>query len=205
MPGAPLAEQLLRPGLLHGRRLALASDGSRAGSGLARDVVTACELLGAAVAPLVPDPRDDDATAAAAGELVAGGGVDALAVDGAGLFAAGATAGDDGVGALRACVDGAWSATRAVANAAFIPDSRGGRVILLAPATNAGPRASAAAAALENMARTLSIEWARFAITAVAIAPGDDTAGEQVGALVAFLTSAAGEYYSGCLLDLRGP
>jgi NAD(P)-dependent dehydrogenase (short-subunit alcohol dehydrogenase family) len=55
------------------------------------------------------------------------------------------------------------------------------------------------------MARTLSVEWARHAITVVAIAPGDGTAGGQVGALVAFLSSPAGDYYSGCLLDLRGP
>jgi NAD(P)-dependent dehydrogenase (short-subunit alcohol dehydrogenase family) len=47
-----------------------------------------------------------------------------------------------------------------------------GRLLFLAPAPDAGPHAPAARAALENLARTLSVEWARFGITAVAITPG---------------------------------
>ena len=58
---------------------------------------------------------------------------------------------------------------------------------------------------LENLARTLSIEWARFAVSTVAIAPGPDTSAAEMGALVAYLCSAAAGYFSGCVLDLTGP
>jgi NAD(P)-dependent dehydrogenase (short-subunit alcohol dehydrogenase family) len=197
MPGPSTAEQLLLPGLLTGRRLLVVAPAEvRAGGGWAGAVSHACAGLGAAVDSLAPSRAEDEDDGAAD--------VDVLVIDGAGLFAAAGEDDADGVAALRGCLDGAWSATRAVANAAFIPQPRSGRVLLLAPRPSAGPRARAAAAALENMARTLSVEWARHAITIVAIAPGDDTAGEQVGALVAFLASTAGDYYSGCLLDLRG-
>jgi NAD(P)-dependent dehydrogenase (short-subunit alcohol dehydrogenase family) len=65
--------------------------------------------------------------------------------------------------------------------------------------------AAAARAGLENLARTLSIEWARHGVTPVAIAPGPDSSAGEVAALVAYLASPAGSYFSGCLLDLRGP
>jgi citronellol/citronellal dehydrogenase len=194
MPAPPTAERLLRPGLLAGRRVLVGAP-EEGREGWAGAVSRACGALGASVDSVAPSAAEDHGAASD---------VDVLVVDVAGLFAAGGDGGLDGVAALRACADGAWSATRAVANAAFIPEARGGRVLLLAPRPSAGPRARAAAAALENMARTLSVEWARHGITVVAIAPGDGTAGEQVGALVAFLASPAGDYYSGCLLDLRG-
>ena len=54
-------------------------------------------------------------------------------------------------------------------------------------------------------ARTLSIEWARYGITVVAVAPGAETTREEVAALCAWLASPAGAYFSGCLLDLAGP
>ena len=63
--------------------------------------------------------------------------------------------------------------------------------------------ADAACAGLENLARTLSIEWARHGITPVTIAPGASAMGEAA-ALVAYLASPAGAYFSGCLLDLPG-
>ena len=91
-----------------------------------------------------------------------------------------------------------------MANAAFIPDARGGKLIYLAPAAQPGahPGRQAARAGLENMARTLSIEWARYAICITTILPGATTAGGVVGDLVAFLASPAGDYYSGCRFDL---
>ncbi len=79
----------------------------------------------------------------------------------------------------------------------------GGRVVST-PAPDAGEYATAARAGLENLARTLSIEWARCGIATVAIAPGESTAASEVAALVAYLASPAGAYFSGCLLDLRG-
>jgi hypothetical protein len=90
-------------------------------------------------------------------------------------------------------VDMAFIATRAVANA-WIAAGRGGKVVLVAVATDAAQRA-----ALENLARTLSVEWARFGIRPTAIHPG---ASQDVAELVAFLASRAGDYYSGCTFAL---
>ena len=77
-------------------------------------------------------------------------------------------------------------------------------MVYLAPAAG-GEHARAACAALENLARTLSIEWSRHGITTVALAPGAGTSPAEVAGLVAYLASPAGAYFSGCLLDLRGP
>ena len=81
---------------------------------------------------------------------------------------------------------------------------RGGRIVYIAPSPQDGAHAEAARAGLENLSRTLSIEWARHQTTTVTIAPGDETAAQEVAALVAYLASPAGAYFSGCLLDLRG-
>jgi NAD(P)-dependent dehydrogenase (short-subunit alcohol dehydrogenase family) len=86
-----------------------------------------------------------------------------------------------------------------------MPQAGGGRLVYLAPPSSvAAEHADAARAGLENLARTLSIEWARHGVTAVAIAPGEASAAE-IAALSAYLASPAGAYFSGCLLDLRGP
>ncbi len=82
---------------------------------------------------------------------------------------------------------------------------KAGRIVYLAPAPDAGAPAPAACAGLENLARTLSIEWARHGITTVTVAPGVRTTAGEVAALTAYLASPAGAYFSGCLLDLRGP
>jgi NAD(P)-dependent dehydrogenase (short-subunit alcohol dehydrogenase family) len=144
------------------------------------------------------------------------GSLDLLVVDGAGLFTHGIADGGDARVALRTCLDATWNVTRAVVNLAFLgaePSSsdRPGsgsatrRIVYLAPASAAGEHAGAGAAGLENLARTLSIEWARHGITLVTIAPGEATAAGEVAALAAYLASPAGAYFSGCLLDLRGP
>ena len=52
-------------------------------------------------------------------------------------------------------------ATRAVATGALIP-AGAGKCVLIAPRPDRGPFAGAARAALENLARTLSVEWARL-------------------------------------------
>jgi len=181
---------------------------TRADAGALADAVeAACAGLGARVdscrLPALGSPeRDeqeiDEAVAAALARL---GEIDMLVVDAAGLFAAARSPRD----ALMAPLQSAWSVTRAVANAAFIERRRGGRIVLLAPAAGAGAHADAAGAGLENLARTLSIEWARYDITPVAIAPGARTPPEHTAAVVAYLASPAGAYFSGCLLDLRGP
>jgi NAD(P)-dependent dehydrogenase (short-subunit alcohol dehydrogenase family) len=94
-------------------------------------------------------------------------------------------------------------AIRAVATGALIPGSQGGKVVLLAPCTDAGEYSDAARSALENIARTLSIEWARYAITTTAIAPSAAASDHDLATFVTFLLSAAGDYFSGCRFDLR--
>jgi NAD(P)-dependent dehydrogenase (short-subunit alcohol dehydrogenase family) len=170
------------------------------------EVFDACAALGAKVSTFEPDAADEaglDAAVAAA--MREAGRIDLLAVDGAGLFAHALAQGGDGHAALRACVDAAWNATRAAVNAAFLPAAEGGRIVYLAPRADAGEHAEAACAGLENLARTLSIEWARYGITTVTIAPGAQTPAGEVATLTAYLASPAGAYFSGCLLDLRGP
>jgi NAD(P)-dependent dehydrogenase (short-subunit alcohol dehydrogenase family) len=174
-----------------------------------------CADLGARVSTCEPDPVEEATLDA---EVLAVGDVDLLAVDGAGLFAGALDGG--GHKALRSCMDCAWNATRAVVNHAFLAANAqaanaqaelssaaapsAGRIVYLAPAPTAGAHAAGAIAGLENLARTLSIEWARHGITTVTIAPGARTAADEVAMLVAYLASPAGAYFSGCLLDLRG-
>ena len=189
----------LRAGLLDGIVIALAgaSDGP-----LGEQVHRRCGELGGHVARLDVKDKGEEATAAAIEALQADlGAVDVLVNDGASLFAQA----EDGLPALRACLDGCWNAVRAVANAAFIDEgatARGGRIITLAPALAAGAHAAAARAGLENLGRTLSIEWARHGIVTSTIAPGVGTDPARVAELVAFLASSAGSYYSGCLFEL---
>ena len=164
------ATDLLRAGLLDDVTIAITHDA--AGAGL--------RALGAATPTVEPAfPLDDDALAAAAAAL---GPVDALVCDGRALF----DAAGGGLPGLRAAADGCFAAARALVNAAFIPAARG-KIVLLAPGD------PATAAALENTARTLSIEWARHGIVITCV-----HAGARTDALVAFLCSPAGDYYSGC-------
>ncbi len=195
------ATGLLRPGLLHASSV-LVAGALELAAALGNAVDEVCTELGAGVHTCaVPDVADeaivDEMVAAAVTEL---GSLDLLVVDGAGLFAQ---------GGMRTCLDAAWNVTRAVVNHAFLlasePSSPSGRVIYLAPAPNAGRHSGAACAGLENLARTLSVEWARHGITVVTIAPGEATTAGEVAALCAYLASPAGAYFSGCLLDLRGP
>jgi citronellol/citronellal dehydrogenase len=184
--------QLLRAGLLDARPVALAHPARPA-------IGDALERLGADVRPLAADPADEAAAERAAEEL---GPVDALVVDAAARFTATAANGDE-LGPLRAAADGAWAAARATANAAWIGPGAPGKLVLLAPGPQDGPHAEALRAALENLARTLSIEWARYGIKTTAITPGASTTPEEEAALAAYLVSPAGDYFSGCRLDLR--
>ena len=106
----------------------------------------------------------------------------------------------------RAVAVAGWIPAEAAARRPPGPGSGpgGGRVVLIAPAPGAGPHAGALRAALENLARTLSTEWARFGITPCAVLPGDATAPGEVAALCAFLASEAGDYVAGTALTLGG-
>jgi NAD(P)-dependent dehydrogenase (short-subunit alcohol dehydrogenase family) len=182
------ATALLRPHLLDGRVVVLGG-GDVLGSPLA--------ALGA-VTPLLTPTLDEDAAAAEAQELLTQHGtLDVLLHDLRPAFAAG------GHDALRTTLDTAWIAARAVAAAAFIPSARGGRIAFVAPPPHRGePSAEGVRAAAENLARTLSIEWARHGIRTVAIAPGAGTVDAEIAALAGYLASPAGDYCSGCRMAL---
>jgi NAD(P)-dependent dehydrogenase (short-subunit alcohol dehydrogenase family) len=139
--------------------------------------------------------------------------VQALVFDGSGALSDGphgAAGGADQTSAgeehdwLRTLLDAAWIAVAAVANGAFIPANEGGRIVLVAPGREPGGGgiAEVAASALENLARTLSVEWARYRITITAVAPAAATAREDLETMVAYLLSPAGAYFSGTRLDL---
>jgi NAD(P)-dependent dehydrogenase (short-subunit alcohol dehydrogenase family) len=128
-------------------------------------------------------------------ELPAGEELTALVFDGGNAFADG---GQDG---LMAVLEQAWSAVSEVCDRLIARDAPA-KVLLIAPTPDAGPQSGAARAALENLARTLSVEWARHTVTACAILPGAATTTAQLRELVGFLLSPAGDYFSGCALEL---
>lgn len=210
------ATRILRAGLLDGVTLLLAraAEGARGTQGSPAPVVhAACSELGARVIELVAMPdgsqldiEESDIEAEVERALAVTGAIDMVVIDVAGLYAAfRARAGEQqGSAALHTCMESSWKVTRAVASRAFLAPARPGRIVLIAPAPGAGEHARAAGAGLENLARTLSTEWARHLVTAVTIAPGDATAADELAAVAAYLASPAGAYFSGCLLDLRG-
>ncbi len=213
-----LASELLRPGLLEGVSVLLAGAEPRR----ARDesftaaVTLACAELGAHVSVCEAICDQELAVEQAAVEqaveraLAESASIELLVVDGDALFAAGAAARQPGgesqhaAAALRACLQASWNVTQAVVTRAFLAREQAGRIVYLAPPAAAGEHAAAARAGLENLARTLSVEWARHAITVVTIAPGEASAAGEVAALTGYLASPAGAYFSGCLLDLSG-
>ncbi len=110
--------------------------------------------------------------------------------------------GSGGQDGLTRCLQAVWLAIRSVATGTLIADREAGQLLLIAPRPDAGAHAQAARAALENLARTLSVEWARFAVTTVAVCPGAGTTEAELAELISFLLSAGGRYLSGCRLDL---
>ena len=157
--------------------------------------------LGATVTSWAAAPgaseADDEAATAAAGSLDV---VDVLVVD-AGVRFRALGSGAEPVDRLRATIDDTFVVVRAVAAGLWIePAIAGGKVVLIAPAPEDGEHAVACAAALENMSRTLSVEWARFGVRIVAIAPRAGAETADVAELVGFLASPGGDYYSGCTL-----
>jgi NAD(P)-dependent dehydrogenase (short-subunit alcohol dehydrogenase family) len=211
------ASELLRAGVLEGIAVALVGAGSPSpdgqGDAFAQAVRAGCAALGARVLDLAAMTDaglalGETALDGAVEELrEQAGSVEMLVVDAAGLFARAS-----GRAALVACMEASWNVTRALVNGLFIAAEASAeagtparRIVYVAPRPDAGEHAEAARAGLENLARTLSVEWSRHGITPIAIAPGVDTAADEVAALVAYLASPAGAYFSGCELDLRGP
>jgi hypothetical protein len=153
-------------------------------------------------------------------ESTAGGGdaADAIVHDAGSAFAGGGSAGGGssrggcsgggsaggGSDALLGSLEQTWVAVAEVANGALIASGQGGKVVLIAPRVDAGEFAAAARAAMENLARTLSVEWARYGITVTAILPAPAAGEEDIALLTAYLLSPAGDYFSGCRLELAG-
>jgi NAD(P)-dependent dehydrogenase (short-subunit alcohol dehydrogenase family) len=179
---------VLAPGLLEGRAIAVAG---RVPETVAQSL---CEL-GARVEPVGELDVADDAV----GDWArAHAPLDGLVYDCGTAFAGG------GAEALLRTMQEAWTAVREVAVGAMIDGPGPGKIVLLGPPPAAGPQATAARAALENLARTLSVEWARHNVTAVMVAPGTGTGEWEVAELTCFLCSRAGDYFSGCRIDLGG-
>jgi NAD(P)-dependent dehydrogenase (short-subunit alcohol dehydrogenase family) len=179
---------LMRGDLLKGRRIAVTAD-------VDDEVVAALVRLGGEIEilrvhELAPDEERVGEWARAHAPL------HAL------VHCAGSSFRSGGAGGLRATLDGAWAAVREVAVGALIGGEEPGKLVFVAPHPGAGPLAEAARAGLENLARTLSVEWARYALTAVIVAPGVRTSQEHIAGVVSFLVSEAGGYLSGCRLDL---
>jgi NAD(P)-dependent dehydrogenase (short-subunit alcohol dehydrogenase family) len=175
---------VLRQGLLAGRAVVLAGGPPPA-------IHDALADLGARLLELDPGLDED----AAREWATAAGPIHGLVYDAGAPFATG------GPGSLRDSMERAWVATRAVATGALIP-AGAGKVLLIAPRPESGRFAGASRAARANLARTLSVEWARYGVTAVALAPGSGTGEDELAELVSFLVSPAGEYFSGCRFEL---
>jgi citronellol/citronellal dehydrogenase len=134
---------------------------------------------------------------------------------------------------MRLNVEGTWLMTHAVATKAMIP-AGGGKIVNVTLAPHNGlpamAHSSAARAAVENLTRVLSIEWARFGIKLTAVAAGhfetetlktkyprqvvESVAGtvplgrlgqpEEFARLVTFIASPGGDYLSGTVLTIDG-
>src|ERR687891_841971 len=139
---------------------------------------------------------------------------------------------------MRLNVEGTWLMTHAVATKAMMSgppgEPRGGKILNVTLSPHHGlpgmAHSSAARAAVENLTRVLSIEWARFGIRLTALAAGhfatetlmtkypkpvvEGVAGtvplgrlgteEEFAWLVAYLATPAGDYFSGAVLTLDG-
>jgi len=135
---------------------------------------------------------------------------------------------------IRLNVEGTWLMSHAVATKAMIPGERGGKIVNVTLSPHHGlpgmAHSSAARAAVENLTRVLSIEWARFGITLTALAAGhfatetlrtkypqalvDGLADsvplgrlgteQEFAELVAFVASPGGDYLSGSIVTTDG-
>ncbi len=174
--------KLLAPGLLEGRAIAVAGP-------VPETVTRSLEELGARIEPMGALDLGEGAVGDWARARTP---LHALVYDGGTSFAD---------GGLMRTMEEAWSAVREAAIGALIEGAHPGKIVLLGPRPDSAAGASAACAALENLARTLSVEWARHSVTAVLVSPGGHGEAE-LAELVCFLCSRAGDYFSGCRIEL---
>ncbi|MEJ7893710.1 MAG: SDR family oxidoreductase [Solirubrobacteraceae bacterium] len=247
-----MSSAVFRQGLLDGQ-VALVSGG---GSGIGRAIAVELAGLGAHVVicgrrlepleetaslaagiePVTCDIREEDEVAALVDGVVARHGrIDLLVNNAGGQYMAGAEditpKGFRTV--MRLNVEGTWLMTHAVATKAMIPAGAGKVVSITLSPHNGMPgmaHSSAARAAVENLMRVLSVEWARHGLSLNAIAAGqigtptlltkypkpivDAMAStvpaqrlgtvEEIAWLVAYLASPAGDFVSGAVLTVDG-
>ena len=255
--GAPLSvsSEIFAPSLLSGQVCVVSGGGTGLGRAISLELaglgatVVACgrrieplegtrseiEAAGGSADASTVDIRDE----ASVEELVGGvverhGRIDLLVNNAGGQFMAPAegTSPNGFRSVVELNLNGTWNMTRAAATAAFIPQESGKVVsVTLSPHTGAPGvvHSSAARAGVENMTRTLSVEWARFGIRLCALAPGQiDTEAfrtnypaiidqvartiplgrlgrpEEVAWAVAYLASPAGDFFSGAVLTMDG-
>jgi citronellol/citronellal dehydrogenase len=248
--------QVFRPGLLAGKVCLV----SGAGTGLGRETALELARLGATVVGCGrrPEPLEETAKAAAGldgsfeheaadirdeaaverlvdGLLERHQRLDVLVNNAGGQFLSPAEA--ISPKGFRTVIDlnvqGTWLMTHAAATKAFIPQ-REGRVVSVTLSPHHGMpgmvHSGAARAAVENMMRTLAIEWARFNVKLCAVAAGQfDTevlrtkypkqvaenvhrtvplqrlgTPEEMAWMVAYLASPAGDFLSGCVITIDG-
>lgn len=253
---AERSSQIFRPGLLEGQVCLV----SGAGSGLGRETALELARLGATVLgcgrreePLAEtaalaeglagsfeleamDIREEEAVERLFdGLLERHGRLDVLVNNAGGQFLAPAESitpkGFRTVIELN--VQGTWLMTHAAATRAFIPQG-GGKVLSVTLSPHNGMpgmvHSGAARAAVENMTKTLAIEWSRFNIKLCALAAGQfatetlltkypqvvvdnlersiplGRAGraEEMAWLVAYLASPAGDFFSGTTITIDG-
>ena len=247
-----MPSRIFAPGLLQGQVIAVTGGGS----GLGRATAQELSALGATVVvagrraeplaetaslcegrcdPVVCDIREEDQVHAFVdGVLERHGRIDTLVNNAGGQYMTPAeditAKGFETV--VRLNLIGTWLMSHAVATKSMIPNG-GGKIIAVTLSPHHGlpgmAHSSAARAAVENLMRVLSIEWARFNIRTTAVASGhfrtdalkkypqpvqDSVArtvplqrlgeAEEQAWLVAYLASPAGDYYSGDVITIDG-
>lgn len=253
-PTSPQSRAVLAPGCLQGRRALVTGGGSGIGrasatllADLGADVVVVGrteETLAETVAhrpdritALTADVREPEQVDAMLEQVP---GCDFLLNNAGGQFVAQAQ--DITYKGFRAVtrlnLDAVWYMTTQVANRFFIPGEYG-KIASITMTPHRGmplmAHSSAARSGVESLTRNWAVEWGRFGIRAVAVAPGivhteaweryglsPDAIGsglpagrlqtaDEVAAIVAFCFSPAGDYITGTTLtcdggfDIAGP
>lgn len=193
-----MGEGLFAPGLFDGQRAIVTGGGTGIGLAVARELgrlgarVAICgrraEPLEQAAASLAAegitvhhataDIRDPESVARFVDSVrEAFGGADVLVNNAGGQFPSPAQhispRGFEAV--VRNNLLGTWNVTHAVANAFFIPQKRGRIVNVIAEIARGFPgmaHTGAARAGIDNLTKTLAIEWAQFGVRVNAVAPG---------------------------------